>query len=576
MKTVACLLLIAAISWAQPSLRATDPVGNAASYATDVAQGSIFVVFGTNLSGPDVVVATKFPLEVEMNKTSIQFTPRAGGTPISALMIYTTRNQVAGLLPSTAAPGEYDLRVTYNNQTTVPARVRVVARNLGIFTANQAGFGQAQALNRGELVLNRFASGRLPQTQFTTGPATSGMRIDLYGTGLGPDPQSDSTGGTSGDQTAAANVRVRIGTREVPVLYAGRSQGTAGLDQIVFNLPADVETGCTVPVQVLVGTQTSNEFTLAIAPAGQNACRHPFLSEQTLRRVSEGGTFTMGSLSLTKLDMSMAVLGQSFNTSDESFSGSFARFGVGDMANIPGVQTTTIGQCQTFRRRGRSEDVMRGGPPVTPLDAGTLLTLNGPNANNLTAPRDAASKTYSRTLFQTTTFPGAPAQGTPVITQGTYRVTGPGGADVGAFTASVDVPTPVTWTNRASINAVPRSQPLNITWTGGTGAGDNVVVITGVSGSQIGGTDQQPIFDAGVFVCTAPAAAGNFTVPPAVLGVLPASSGDPMSGGIGMLGISITGSENAGRFNAPLTAGGNLDFAQFNYMIGSNKTVAFQ
>src|SRR5258708_4308149 len=62
---------------------------------------------------------------------------------------------------------------------------------------------------------------------------------------------------------------------------------------------------------------------------------------------------------------------------------------------------------------------------------------------------------------------------------GHYTVTGSGGKDVGAFTASIDVPpAPFVLTNIPSVTApIDRSKDLTITWTGG--APDTQVTVVG-------------------------------------------------------------------------------------------------
>ena len=561
-------LLGSICAMAQPRLRATDPVVNGASYAVGIAQGSIFVVVGSNLSGANIVTATRFPLETTMNGSSIRFTPVTGGAPIDAFMIYTTQHQVAGLLPSTAAAGDYNVTVTYSGQTTAPARVPVLQRNVGVFTANSAGYGQAQALNRGELELNRPAAGQL--AQFRTMPAAPGMRVDLYGTGVGPDAASDSTGGSSGNQ-AAANVRVRVGSREVAAAYAGRSQGVAGLDQIVFILPNDVETGCSVPAEVVYATgRSSNSFSLAIAGPGQQNCTHPFLSQDALKKVSEGGTLAIGAFNLAKQTIGITVPGIpiALEIGAELIGGSFARYGVGEIGAVTDTQPVS-GQCIVVRRRGGQNDLLVPAGSAVGLDAGASLVLNGPNANNIDVPRDAQTKSYEKTLATT----GLPGGGNPVITQGTYTLRGNGGPDVGAFSAQATLPQPLNWTNRTSINEVNRSQNLNVTWTGG---GSDMVGVVGIAGSRVGGTEANPIYDAAVFICYGNASAGSLTVPAAVLGRMPAVTGDIETGSLGLLGVQTTGPPTAGTFSAPLTAGGSTDYAQFNYLIGTLKTLPYR
>jgi len=159
-----------------------------------------------------------------------------------------------------------------------------------------------------------------------------------------------------------------------------------------------------------------------------------------------------------------------------------------------------------------------------------------------------------------------------VLAAGTYRLTGPGGTDIGPFEASVTVPAPFVWTNRDGISNIKRSQGLGLTWSGGAG----VMIISGVSARRIGGTDDNPDYDGAAFVCFANAGAGNFTVPASILSQLP-ESGDVMTGaGLGFLFLSNSGPVEGGRFNAPLRAGGQVEHAVFEYDISSSKMVNYR
>ena len=65
-----------------------------------------------------------------------------------------------------------------------------------------------------------------------------------------------------------------------------------------------------------------------------------------------------------------------------------------------------------------------------------------------------------------TGIPGVVGDGTQ-LKSGTHTFTVSGGADVGPVTDAIDYPRSFEW-NHDSITLVNRSQPLNITWTGGT------------------------------------------------------------------------------------------------------------
>lgn len=573
---VPLLALSAALASAQPQLRSENPVVNGASYSNLIAPGSIFVVFGTNLAGESVVLAPSLPLTTTLGGVSIRFTPVAGGAAIDCYMVYTTRNQIAGLLPSSATPGDYNVTVTYNNQTSAPGRARVVARSIGIVSADASGAGQAQAQvfppGSAAWTLNRFTGGRL--ANFTLGVAHPGDRIDLWGTGLGADPASDPTGGTSGDRTAAARVRIRVGDKEYTPAYAGRASQLPGTDQFVFVLDDSVPTGCHVPVQVLAEDTASNVVTLAIAPRGQDACTHPFLSAEQLRRLAEGGSVVLGAFVLSRVTTAATIPGfGSFDMTTESVGGEFARYTVGSVGGFgdsSAEYSSLIGRCLVYRFRASQQPPLFS-PPV-PLDAGNPLRLNGPNANNIAVPRQM-SNFYSATLYQSG-VPGIPGtgSGTPVIAQGSYTLSGPGGADVGPFSATVTVPPPFTWTNRDGINDVNRGQGLALTWTGGAG----VMVISGTSATRVGGTQNDPVFDGAVFVCFQNASAGNFTVPSAILSQMPPSGDLAAGSGSGSLALMQSGPLDGSTFTAPLTAGGNIERGQFVYSIVSSKTVNYR
>jgi hypothetical protein len=103
------------------------------------------------------------------------------------------------------------------------------------------------------------------------------------------------------------------------------------------------------------------------------------------------------------------------------------------------------------------------------------------------------------------------------LTGGTYTFSAAGGKDVGAFTASLNFPIQEAFTSLSSgapISMSTTGQTIN--WTGGSNS--QYITFSGTAGS------------AG-FVCNAPAGAGTFTIPPAVL--------VPLSGS-GTLSVQIT------------------------------------
>ena len=564
---LALLVLIPALALAQPAIRADNGIVNASSELPDVARGSWFVIFGTGLGPSSIVVQSAPPYPPTLSQTSVTFTPALGGSPISATMYYTWVTQVAGMLPSSAPAGAYDVRVTYNGQTSLPVRMNVVERNFGFATQTSNGQGPAQA-TYGGYDLNRFTTGTL--AQWSLRPAHPGDMVVLWGTGLGADSASDLNGGTSGDQTAAAQVKVMVGGIAVTPVYAGRSGGSPGLDQINFTVPTNVTPTCFVSLQVSAGTRLSNLGSIAVAPTGQSACTSPAMTQAQLHQLDMGNTLTAGGLQAfhTHTDYTSSV-----SETSDTVSGWFGKYTVDAVANS-NLAAVQPGVCFLVQRTGTIEQLGFGQPPTQTLDAGTRLTLSGPNAPNIGVPQQPDKSFYE--LLYSTGIRGVGATGSPTLTGGTYTLTGTGGADVGPFSASVTLPNSFTWTNESAVpNPIPRGTPLTVTWTGGEGG---LVSVLGAALRRVVGSGDTETYNAQGFNCTAQASAGTFTVPTNVLQQMPAVSGDVTTTYFGLLMVLAVPdtSKQLGTFTAALTAGGNIDAGVFGYGIYYGKIIGYQ
>lgn len=568
------VLALAFTATAQPVISAGGVV-NGASYLPGIAPGSIFVIKGTGLGPATLLQASSLPYQTTLSNTSISFTPVAGGAAIQALMVYTWNAQLAALLPSTATPGDYNVAVTYNGAPSAPEKATVVARNFGFVTQASSGSGPAQA-TYGGFDLNRFTTGSVAFSGHTWSlrPAVVGNTLVLWGTGAGADTKSDITGGSTGDQTAAGAFIVSAGGVDVKPAYLGRSAGIPGLDQANFTIPSSVAPGCFVSVQVRGNGFTSNLGTIAVVAKGQSSCSSPTLSQAQLARLDLGGTISVGYLSLSKTSSSLNLAGTgAFTSKTESASGSFSKYTIDRVATAP-FSLTQIGACYVYRLSGTTQQISQGTGTVTPLNAGTQLTLNGPNASNVAMPMLAGGTGFYDATLYTNGFNGVGGTGTPTLTQGTYTISGTGGSDIGPFTASVTFPGDFTWTNQDTIaDPIPRSSPLTINWTGGTSGN---VSITGITFTSLtSSTTQNTIYNASLFTCIAQATAGTFTVPVSVLSQLDAVSGDLTTGSYGSLSVFATISPTQGSFTAPLKAGGNIDQGFFGYTIGGSKTTGY-
>lgn len=525
MKRILAFSALITSAIAQPSIR---EVWDGGAYTANVAQGSVFVVKGSGLSTAGLVQAPPPIYPKILNNVQITFTPAGGGAAIEMLMVYTYNlsgvNQLAGVLPSTTPVGAYDVRVINSGSTSAPVRTSVVARKPGIVTADGRGSGPAQATLSGQLILQRTSNqGKIGQ--FDTRPAHAGDRVDLWGTGVGADAASD-TGGTSGDQTAAGQIRVLVDGMEITPLYAGRSQGYPGLDQIVFNLPLNVTLSCTNNIQVRAGGVLSNLVTIATSDGDTCPALPPGLTQTEIDGILSRGVYKSGELSVYRWT--------DYELGDCYYCGPYRRdyaYGVFNSVSGPKLATlfsTTLpaptdGVCDDKIVRTPGGAIGFGS-----LDAGASLTVRGP-AGSRDLRRDDLVGNFA--YYNITGFGTPGAFNDP----GNYTFTGPGGPQVGSFSVSVDVAPELVWTNRESVSVVTRANGVTVTWTGGEPT--QLVQISGMIEAASGTRG---------FVCYARQSAGHFTVPASVLNRLPASA-DRVPGGVSVLMLHSPGKTARGQ-----------------------------
>ena len=91
-----------------------------------------------------------------------------------------------------------------------------------------------------------------------------------------------------------------------------------------------------------------------------------------------------------------------------------------------------------------------------------------------------------------------------------------------------------------------------LNWTGGGTTANDFLVITGLSATPE--VSDATTYDGAIFICTAAAAPGTFTVKGDITGQLPATSGE-ISTGL----LLINAASHGSNFTAPLVGGGNID-----------------
>jgi uncharacterized protein (TIGR03118 family) len=217
-------------------------VVNAASgLSGPIAPGEVVVLTGISM-GPSPLVANSIPASGAVSRTAGGVTVTVNGA--LAPILYASASQIGIIAPyelggfSTA-----NIVVTYKGQqitTQVPAPVAL--SDVGVFTLNFSGTGQATALNADGTV-NSAAN-----------PDPAGSVIVLFATGEGPEypPGEDGVINDRVLRVPQLPVSLTIGGQAARVLYAGTAIGQVqGVMQVEALVPAGLSGN--VPVLLTVG-----------------------------------------------------------------------------------------------------------------------------------------------------------------------------------------------------------------------------------------------------------------------------------------------------------------------------------
>jgi uncharacterized protein (TIGR03437 family) len=460
-----------------------------------IAQGALFVVKGSNLGPATFIQQTSFPFTTSVGGTSITVT--VGGTTVNVVMFYSLAAQVAGILPSKTPTGTGTLKLTYNGQSaTFP--ITVVQNNIGIYTVSTSGSGDAIAF------VNADAKLITP-----THAANAGDVIVLWGTGLGP-VNLDETMQVGSNQADMPNVplQVYIGGQPAQVNFRGRNGCCTSVDSIYVTVPSGV-VGCAVSVLMQVGNMVSNATSIAIADNGRTCT--PVNPMVPPGLVGQTGSYKVGGVFLERtVETLPGFTGGTMTTKADAGGASFEKVTY-TSAPATGSQLdiNSYGSCSVINYKQNTTPPTNTGGSFTPLDAGPAITVVGPGSfGTQMLQKSTIANFYGGQFDQTAT----------TLVPGAYTITGPGGADVGAFTANYTLPPIFAWTDQSTITSVNRANGVTVHWTGGNPSG-----YVAISGSSIYyGAAAATTIEA-TFTCTARVSDGSFTVPPAVLLSLPPS-----------------------------------------------------
>jgi uncharacterized protein (TIGR03437 family) len=543
----ATLALAAAPAAAQPAIGAilnnySGALPGLPNYG--IAQGSIFQLWGTGMSGLGTASSQNVPLQRTVAGTSLSVT--VAGVTTYPPLYYVSPTQINGILPSSTPVGTGTITVTYNSQTSASFPIQVVQSAFGMLSLNQKGTGPSAVLDVNYHLLS------------FTNAANPNDYLNFWGSGVGPASGDETQYQTQTDLTNIP-IEVDIGGVAAQVTYHGRSQWP-GLDQIQVIVPPGVS-GCYVSVVVVSGSGNvvSNFGTIPVAASGRTCSDQTTgLSASQLQTLSGKATVSFGSIVIGKSTIttpSITVSGITIpgsTTVSDAAGAQFLRY-TGAQYQSAAQGVTSIGSCTVFTYTLANAGTVANPFLPTNLNAGPAVNVNGPNGKQVLTLQNGGYSSVTGNII--------PASG------GVFNFDNAnGGPDVGPFTTSLTLATPLTWTNMNSITTVIRSQGVTVTWTGGDP--NSYVQIYGMAFSGLSSDSV-----GGFFICTAPVSAGTFKVPASVLLTLPAT-GSQVSGGVT---IPIPGTLAVGNYSNPkqFTATG-LDYGFVSFYNMNTVEPAYQ
>lgn len=209
-------------------------VVNAASQlaTNELAPGTIITIYGSGL-GPTPAYQTS--LTPAGTVQALGAPARVWIAGVAAPILYASPTQVNAVVPfELPVAGNIDLQVEYAGVRSVSRSFTVGPILPAIFTQDGSGRGPGSVLNQ-DYSLNTAAN-----------PAKRGTALMIYATGGGQTSPASSTGEVIKNELkySAVPVTVRLGTRRVPVLFAGAAPGlVAGVLQVNVVVPDGLSPG---------------------------------------------------------------------------------------------------------------------------------------------------------------------------------------------------------------------------------------------------------------------------------------------------------------------------------------------
>jgi uncharacterized protein (TIGR03437 family) len=186
-------------------------------------------------------------------------------------LLFVSPTQVNFQCPDLPAGQSFSITVASDLGASSPFSATMQSVAPGIFSVDGSGKGQGNIMLAGSsnLAMQQTAA---QAAGLQGAPAASGDFISIYATGLGPSacavPLGEATPSDS-PCPVTATIDVLIGGANASVAFAGLAPGSVGLYRVDAQIPASVQPGASVPVQVVVhapggSTLPSNVVTIAV------------------------------------------------------------------------------------------------------------------------------------------------------------------------------------------------------------------------------------------------------------------------------------------------------------------------
>lgn len=185
--------------------------------------------------------ATTLPLPTQLAGTRVLVNGKA------APLLFASPSQINYQLPEGTPAGNVEVVVERSNGNRTREMITVKTAGFAAFSFDSTGTGNGAILDG-----RTFRQGP-HEIQTNRGEATI---LALFGTGLGE---------AGSKSFVSSRVRVFVGGIEAKVQYAGPQPDFVGLDQINFELPANVANYGTLPVVVKVDEHPANSITVDVA-----------------------------------------------------------------------------------------------------------------------------------------------------------------------------------------------------------------------------------------------------------------------------------------------------------------------